>query len=87
MNILYRYGNKINFKYRQEPVPHIHKPKNYRYFRKFSTKQEKSFAYLCESEGIKVRGKRKGKNLIDSWEDIKRCKQRNWKKFRMTRWK
>jgi hypothetical protein len=62
-----------------------------KYLRNFSTLQEKRFSltYLSEEEMLEPipRAKRNNHNLPSSWDDINRNFQRNWKKFRKTRWK
>ncbi len=64
---------------------------SYSYYRSIKTTQERknntrkdNFESIFE---IKIRPKRKGKMLPDSWDDIGRCSQRSWKLHRKNQYK
>lgn len=76
--------SKNYYYYRYGPVPGIHKHKNGSYFRRIKTTQERRWSCFDQEY---FRRKRNHKNIPDSWWDIKRCNQKNWKKFRRTQYK
>lgn len=78
---------KTKYKYRHDPVPGVRKYRNSNCMKRMKTTQERSVNCLHYAEGIHVRGKRKYKVLIDAREDVKKCNQRSWKKFRRKQWK
>ena len=82
-----------SYLHRQEPVPWISRPRNYRLFRHPRTTNErrahfsdKATKEMRESYGVafKLRRKRSSHWLPNSWDDLSLLHQRNWKEHRKT---
>ena len=70
--------------YRKDPVPYTGGSSYSKYFRKMKTTQERRMFFKHRKY---CRGKRSYRMLPDSWCDILRCRERNWKRYRKTQWK
>jgi len=89
-NYLKRHGP---YEFRNGPVPNIHKGWSNRgsYNRYPRTKQLRTEAFFLDvDEDIryyKIKTKTKNKFLPTSWDDVHKCRTRNWKSYRNTQWK
>ena len=79
------------YRHRQGPVPGIRRVKHSRLFRRPRTTNERRTnsgitEEILESHGVafKLRQKRSSHWLPNSWDDISRLYERNWKKYRKT---
>jgi len=72
--------------YRRDPVPYTGRNRHgySKYFRKIKTTQERRMFFKYKKY---CRGKRSYRMLPDSWDDILRNIEKNWKKYRKTQWK
>jgi hypothetical protein len=82
------------YRYREEPVPWISRPRNCRLFRHLRTTSERRTYFsneaakeILESYGVtfKLRRKRSSHWLPNSWDDLSRHYERSWKEHRKTR--
>ena len=76
--------SKNFYYYRYDPVPGVHKYPKGHYYRRIRTTQERRWSCFDHEY---FRMKRNHKNIPNSWDDIQRHFQRNWKKFRKTQYK
>ena len=56
------------------------------YFRHPKTTNERRASFEA-ADGVKIRAKRRGRNLPNDWDDKPARRQRSWKRHRRTRWK
>jgi hypothetical protein len=59
----------------------------YKFHRRPKTTQERRRNQLDREYGRLYRGRRSLHTLVDAWDDLPRNTQRNWKRFRKTKWK
>lgn len=87
-SLWYRRLNRI-YVYRYDAVPFIHKRHLHRGSsnRHIRTTQERRMSLAEKEDDIRWRCKRNFHNLPNSWDDIIRRTEKNWKSFRKTQWK
>jgi len=78
----WRYGP--SYKFRCGPVPHTSNRGRYCWFRRMKTTAE---ARRALADGNLVRAKRNRRNLPNSYDDVCRHVERNWKRHRKTQYK
>lgn len=88
------YYNAVDGWFRSFPVRQWRdrgqRARAYGHWRSPKTFQEKKAYYATtdwEEVNIKVRGKRKPHNLVDTWDDLHSHNEKCWKRHRRTQWK
>jgi hypothetical protein len=57
------------YRYRLDPVPHVHKYSNGHYYRRARTTSERKQWYVSVEQGVTPRRRRSPRLLPDSWDD------------------
>jgi len=87
IDVYYEYSQDYP-EYRKFPVKGTGNKWRYRFYRKIKTTQERKMWHSIPKEyKIHARLKRSSSMLPNSWDDINRCTQKNWKSFRKTQYK